>query len=87
MALQSRLAEGGSKPPQGALVSDRRLERCGKGVTRSRQVRTGKMSDEREFSAVDVSKDNQMTSKPGLGLNSGNESGRYPLTAQVVSGI
>jgi hypothetical protein len=27
-----------------------------KGVTRSRQVWTGKMSDEREFSAVDVSK-------------------------------
>jgi len=29
-ALRSRRADGGSKPPRGALVSDRRLERRGK---------------------------------------------------------
>ena len=32
------------------------LNVVGKGATRSRQVWTGKMSDEREFSVVDVSK-------------------------------
>jgi hypothetical protein len=37
----------------------------GKGATRSRQVRVGKMSDGRESSAVDVSKGGKMTSKPG----------------------
>ena len=43
---------------------------------RSRQVWTGKMSDEREFSAVDVSKLSQTTSKPrlevSLGMNLGD---------------
>ena len=33
LALQSRLAEEGSKPRQGALAEDRRLERCRKGAT------------------------------------------------------
>jgi hypothetical protein len=37
----------------------------GKGVTRSRQVGIGKMSDGYEPSVVDVSKTVQMTSKPG----------------------
>jgi hypothetical protein len=37
----------------------------GKGATRSRQVRVGKMSDGRKSSAVDVSKTVQTTSKPG----------------------
>src|SRR5450759_1141704 len=32
LALQSRLAEEGSKPRQGALAEDRRLERCRKGA-------------------------------------------------------
>ena len=44
------------------------LSVAGKGATRSRQVRTGKMSDERQFSAVDVSKANQVASKPRSGL-------------------
>ena len=107
LALQSRPAEAGSKPPQGALAEDlvnmsvgseagvfggglvdcdavwemevcwpsrvglrrRALNRreglwlmtvvlnvVGKGVTRSRQVWTGKMCDGRESSVVDVSK-------------------------------
>jgi hypothetical protein len=37
----------------------------GKGATRSRQVRVGKMSDGRKSSAVDVSKGGKTTSKPG----------------------
>ena len=37
----------------------------GKGATRLRQVRIGKMSDGRKSSAVDVSKTVQTTSKPG----------------------
>src|SRR5664279_115997 len=32
LALRSRRADGGSKPPRGALVNDRRLERRGKSV-------------------------------------------------------
>jgi hypothetical protein len=58
------------------LAEDRRLERRGKGVAGPRQVWTGKMSDEREFSAVDVSKLSQTTSKPrpevSLGMNLGD---------------
>jgi hypothetical protein len=44
------------------------LSVAGKGATRSRQVRTGKMCDERQFSAVDVSKANQVASEPRSGL-------------------
>ena len=77
MALQSRLAEEDSKPPRGALAEDRGLERRRKRRGRgSRQVWTGKMSDGREFSAVDVSKPCEMTSKPRpelcLGMNLGD---------------
>ena len=43
----------------------------GKGETRSRQVWVGKMSDGREPSAVDVSKADETTSKPGLLLRPG----------------
>jgi len=45
VALQSRPAEEGSKPPRGALAEDRGLERRGKGTTGLCQVWTGKMSD------------------------------------------
>ena len=52
------------------------LNVVGKGVAGPRQVWTGKMSDEREFSAVDVSKLSQTTSKPrpevSLGMNLGD---------------
>src|SRR5664279_5105754 len=44
-------------------------------------------SDELEFSAVDVSKAPQMTSKTGDEPFLRDESGGYRLTAQVVSGI
>jgi hypothetical protein len=43
----------------------------GKGATRLRQVRVGKMSDGRKSSAVDVSKTVQTTSKPGSHHNPG----------------
>jgi hypothetical protein len=45
------------------------------------------MSDEREFSAVDVSKPILEDIKTGAGSTLREESGGYPLTAQVVSGI
>jgi hypothetical protein len=80
LALQSRLAEEGSKPPRGALAEDRGLERRRKRRGRgSRQVWTGKMSDEREFSVVDVSKPIQLTSKPGLAPCSGKNLGDIRL--------
>lgn len=72
LALQSRPAEEGSKPPRGALAEDRgperRWKRRGKGP---RQVGAGKMSDGCESSVVDVSKPVQLTSKPGLAPHPG----------------
>ena len=57
LALQSRSAEAGSKPPRGALAEDRGLERRGKRRGKGpRQVWTGKMSDGRKSSVVNVSK-------------------------------
>jgi len=51
-----------------ALAEDRGLERRRKRRGRGPcQVWTGKMSDERKFSVVDVSKPIQKTSKPGFG--------------------
>jgi len=52
------------------------LNVVGKGATRSRQVRTGKMSDGQESSVGDVSKTDSMASKPGSppcpGMNLGD---------------
>lgn len=80
LALQSRLAEEGSKPPRGALAEDRGLERRWKRRGRgSRQVWTGKMSDGREFSVVDVSKLIQKASKPGPAPRSGKNLGDIRL--------
>ena len=80
LALKSRLAEEGSKPPRGALAEDRGLERRwkrhGEGPC---QVWTGKMSDGREFSAVDVSKTTEKTSKPGPVSCSGKNLGDIRL--------
>jgi hypothetical protein len=44
-------------------------------------------SDELEFSAVDVSKSILDDIKTEVGPTFRDESGRYPFTAQVVSGI
>jgi hypothetical protein len=53
----------------------------------SRQVRTGKMSDERQFSAVDMSKFMLVDIKTKVARQPWEEPGGYPLTARVVSGI
>src|SRR5664280_1818951 len=50
-----------------------------KARQRSRQVWTGKMSDEREFSVEDVSKVPKMTSKPGTSPFSGMNLGDIRL--------
>jgi hypothetical protein len=42
LALRSRPAGGGSKPPQAAPVKSRGGKRCGKGAPRARQVRSKK---------------------------------------------
>jgi hypothetical protein len=60
-----------SNRPQVRWLKTVVLSVVGKGVTRSRQVRVGKMSDGREPSAVDVSKAGKTTSKPGLLLRPG----------------
>ena len=59
----------------------------GKGAAGPRQVQAGKMSDERKFSVVDVSKRSQMRSKPGSQNYSGMSLGDTRFTAQAVSGI
>jgi hypothetical protein len=75
--LRCRPAGEGIKPPRGALAKDCRAERRGKrrGL-RPRQVWAGKMSDGREPSAVDASKNGEMTPKPRplgrLGMNLGD---------------
>ena len=43
LALRSRPAGGGSKPPHAALAEDRRGERCGKGI---QEVSGGDQEDE-----------------------------------------
>lgn len=45
------------------------------------------MSDGRESSVVDVSKPISDGIRTGVGSTSRDKSGRYPLTAQAVSGI
>ena len=47
----------------------------------------GDREDERKRIAVDVSKRNQMASKPGCHLRSRDEPGGCPFTGQVVSGM
>ena len=88
VALQGRPAEAGSKPPRGALAEDRGLERRGKrrGIG-SCQVWTGKMCDGRESSVVRSVENRSVDIKTEVGALSRDESGGYPLTAQVVSGI
>jgi hypothetical protein len=51
----------------------------GKGVAGPRQVWTGKMSDEREFSVVDVSKLSQVTSEPRPEVSLGRSLGDIRL--------
>jgi hypothetical protein len=76
-------AEGGCKPPHAALADDRRGERCGKGA---RDASGGDREDGAQSSfsgiAADVSKPNQVTSKPGCSRSARDESGGRPLTAR-----
>ena len=80
MALRSRPAVGGFKPPHAALAEDRRGERCGKGA---RDASGGDREDGAQswFSgiAVDVSLLNKVTSKPGCSRSARDESGGCPL--------
>ena len=62
------------------------LNVVGKGAARSRQVWVGKMSDGRESSAVDVSKESDDVETRAAPL-SWDQPGGYPFTAQAASGI
>ena len=84
MALRSRPAGGGFKPPHAALAEDRRGERCGKGAG---EASGGDREGERKRIADDVSKCSKMTSKPGCSELSRDEPGGCPLTGQAVSGM
>ena len=63
LALRSRPAGGGFKPPHAALAEDRRGERCGKGA---REASGGDREGERKRIAADVSKTYQTASKLGV---------------------
>lgn len=65
VALRSRPAEGGSKPPSAALAEDCCGERRGKRRRKRRQVGI------RKTNAVEVSKAKQMASKPGCSPHPG----------------
>ena len=86
MALWSRPAGGGFKPPTGALAEDRCAERRGKrrGLIASGMGR----EDERwtKSSAVDVSKESGDVETRAAPL-SWDQPGGYPFTAQAASGI
>jgi hypothetical protein len=70
------LRKAASNHHEGRWLKTVVLSVVGKGAARPRQVWTGKMSDEREFSVVDVSKLSQMTSEPrpevSLGISLGD---------------
>src|SRR6266536_5618381 len=68
MALRSRPAGGGFKPPHAALAEDRRGERCGNGAP---EASGGDREDERERIAVEVSLVRKVASKPGCQCRSG----------------
>ncbi|MDT5186630.1 MAG: hypothetical protein QOI29_4788, partial [Mycobacterium sp.] len=76
MALRSRPAVGGFKPPHAALAEDRRGERCGKGV---RDASGGDRKDGAQSSisgiAADVSLLNKVASKPGCSRSARDEPG------------
>ena len=88
LALRSRPAVGGFKPPHAALAEDRRGERCGKGAG---DASGGDREDGAQSSfsgiAVDVSLLNKVTSKPGCSRSARDEPGGCPFTGQVVPGM
>jgi hypothetical protein len=83
VALRSRPAGGGFKPPQAALVGDRCGERWGKGV---RDTSGGDREGERKRIADEVSILLGGIETRAL-LRPWEESGGYPFTGQVVPGM
>ena len=88
--LRSRLRGGGFKPPRGALAKDCRLERRGKrrgkttsGVGRKDERWAGRKRPSAVRSVENIVDD----IKTGVYRLSRDESGGYPFTAQVVSGV
>ena len=65
VALRSRSAGGGSKPPRAALAEDRRGERRGKGAGDASGGDQEDGAQTRQEFAVDVSLVDKVTSKPG----------------------
>src|SRR3972149_9868115 len=65
LALRSRSAGGGSKPPRAALAEDRRGERRGKGAGDASGGDQEDGAQTRQEFAVDVSLVDKVTSKPG----------------------
>jgi hypothetical protein len=84
LALRSRPAVGGFKPPHAALVDDRRGERWGKGVVKASG---GDREGERKRIVADVSKSQQVTSEPGREIGFGISLAGVPLIGQAVSGM
>jgi hypothetical protein len=94
VALRSRPAGGGFKPPPAALAEDRRGERGGKGAL---DASGGDREDGAQLSwghvwprggrCRGVVKAMKVASKPGRWIGSGMSLAGVPLTGQVVLGI
>jgi len=87
LALWSRPAGGGFKPPYAALAEDRRGERCGKGAG---EASGGDQEDVAQVPLWDrcwrvVRSESDI--KTGVVDRSRDESGGCPLTGQAVSGM
>ena len=81
VALRSRPAEGGFKPPHAALAEDRRGERCGKGA---REASGGDLRRRPLLKCRNVVRWRQ---NPGESAVSGDEPGGSPPTGQAASGV
>jgi hypothetical protein len=84
VALRSRRAGGGCKPPQGASVKSRGAERCGKGAPRVRQVCVEKASVSDQPMTCRKRIDESETGVESLPWD---EPGSHLSTGQALSGI
>ena len=89
LALRSRPAGGGFKPPSAALAEDCRGERDGKGA---RDASGGDQEDVALNApvtgfAVDASLLDKAASETGCYFLARDEPGGYPSTGQVVPGV
>src|SRR5712692_3625278 len=82
--LRSRLAGGGSKPPQAAPANRRGGERCGKGAPPGRQVRARKANASEPLMTCRKRSDDIKTEEESLPRE---EPGGNLSTAQAVSGM